>query len=122
MSFRFIAILTLTTGFIAPAHAGSFETLPAPRQIRSIDYVGYDGVDAAGNPVCRVCEADKAAGIARRAALEARRKRARDYMARMQGQKPESTVARESEKGVDGMPVGALSDETLGEMKLRMGR
>ncbi|WP_200834966.1 hypothetical protein [Phyllobacterium salinisoli] len=113
MLSRFIAILMLAPGFIAPAFAGSIETPAEPRHIRSIDYVGYDGVDATGKPICRVCEADKAAGIARRAALEERRKRAREYMARMQGQKPAT------EQGVDAMPVGALTDKALGDVKLR---
>ncbi|WP_420959740.1 hypothetical protein [Brucella sp. IR073] len=122
MSFRFIALLALTPAFIPPAHAGSIETPTPPRQVRSIEYIGFDGVDALGNPICRVCEADKAAGEARRAALEARRQRAREYMVRMQGQKPGSAVAQgETEKSVDAMPVGALTDEMLGEMKLRTG-
>lgn len=118
MLSRFIAILMLTPGFIAPAIAGSIETPAAPQHIRSIDYVGYDGVDIAGNPICRVCEADKAAGVARRIALEERRKRARAYMARMQGQKVESGVAAAP---VDAMPVGALTDEALGDVTLRTG-
>ncbi|PYE90570.1 hypothetical protein C7477_101244 [Phyllobacterium leguminum] len=110
MLSRFIAIFVLAPGFIAPAYAGSIETPTEPRQVRSIDYVGYDGVDTAGNPICRVCEADKAAGAARRMALEERRKRARAYMARMQGQ---------TAGPVDTMPVGALTDEALGDVKLR---
>jgi len=125
MLSRFIAILTLAPAFIAPAHAGSIETPAAPEHVRSIDYVGYDGIDAMGNPICMPCEAERAAKAAKRVALEQRRKRARDYMARMQGQEPASAVAATKAPAetvkVDAMPVGALPDVALGEMQLRVG-
>lgn len=117
MLSRFIAILTLAPALIAPAYAGSIETPAAPDQVRSIDYVGYDGVDAAGNPICKPCETEKAAEAARHAALEERRKRARDYMARMQGQAPATQHAAD----VDAMPVGALPEAALGDVQMRTG-
>ncbi|KXF78407.1 hypothetical protein ATN84_00975 [Paramesorhizobium deserti] len=124
MLSRFIAISLLATVSVTVAYAGSIETPAAPEHIRSIDYVGYDGIDAAGNPICNACEAEKAAKAAKMAALEARRKRARDYMARMQGQEPASAVggAPADVVKVDTMPVGALPDEALEKMELRAGQ
>ncbi|GGA77010.1 hypothetical protein GCM10011491_00200 [Brucella endophytica] len=101
-----------------PVHAGgSIETPGLPDRIRSIDYVGFDGVDEAGNPICKTCEAEKAAAEAKRAALEARRKRAREYMARMQGQ----DLPTQQAAGVDAMAVGALPEAALGDVRLRTG-
>ncbi|PRD45687.1 hypothetical protein C5748_00535 [Phyllobacterium phragmitis] len=109
----------LSPALMVSAHAGSIETPVAPEHVRSIDYVGYDGTDAAGNPICKICEAEKAAEAAKLNAMEERRKRARAYMARMQGQELGTAVAARA--NVDAMPVGALTDKALGDVQLRVG-
>lgn len=69
--------------------------------IGSIKYVGFDGMDQAGRPICLKCEADKLKEIEAKQATEERRQRARDYMARLQGNGPKQDTAPEQSDGVE---------------------
>jgi len=72
---------------IGPAQAGdSIDVMGnTPAAPRSISYVGYDGLDASGNPICTPCNAKRAEEAARLKAYSERRERSRQYMARLQG-------------------------------------
>ena len=89
----FAAIATFA--LIVPASAGDSidvrdGAVAAPR---SISYVGYDGLDANGNPICTPCEAKRVEEAARLKAYTERRERSRQYMARLQGREVPATNA-----------------------------
>ncbi len=87
MLSRFIAISLTAIGLPAIASANGGERTPsAYYQVGSIDYIGYDEIGADGLPVCGPCAEKQAAATKAQKEIEARRKRARAYMARMQGQ------------------------------------
>ncbi len=86
MLSRFIAISLTAIGLPAIASANGGERAPSTYQVGSIDYIGYDKIGANGLPVCGPCAQKQAAEKDAQKEIEARRKRARAYMARMQGQ------------------------------------
>ncbi len=86
MLSRFIAISLTAIGLPAIASANGGERAPLTYQVGSIDYIGYDKIGANGLPVCGTCAQKQAAELDAQKEIEARRKRARAYMARMQGQ------------------------------------
>lgn len=86
MLSRFIAISLTAIGLPAIASANGGERAPSSYQVGSIDYIGYDRIGANGLPVCGPCAEKQAAAMDAQKEIEARRKRARAYMARMQGQ------------------------------------
>ncbi|MBB3215737.1 hypothetical protein FHW72_000783 [Ochrobactrum sp. RC6B] len=133
MLSRFIAISLMAVGLPAIAFANGSEGAPSTYQVGSIDYIGYDKIGANGLPVCGPCAEKQAAELDAQKAIEARRKRARAYMARMQGQpvpddllEPAVTPAEDFDPAKPVRVVGdawaAASGETdLGSLELRPG-
>ncbi|MEN5247082.1 hypothetical protein [Brucella pseudintermedia] len=133
MLSRFIAISLTTIGLPAIASANGSEAAPTTYQVGSIDYIGYDRIGANGLPVCGPCAEKKAAELDAQKAIEARRKRARAYMARMQGQPvPDDLLepaAKPAEDFDPAKPVRVVGDAwaaasgeaDLGSLELRPG-
>ena len=123
MLSRFIAISLMAIGLPAMAFANGSEGAPSTYQVGSIDYIGYDKIGANGLPVCGPCAEKQAAELDAQKAIEARRKRARAYMARMQGQPvPDDLLEPAEPVRVVGDAWAAASDETdLGSLELRPG-
>ncbi|MBR7651101.1 hypothetical protein [Brucella oryzae] len=132
MLSRFIAISLTAIGLPAIASANGGERTPsAYYQVGSIDYIGYDEIGADGLPVCGPCAEKQAAATKAQKEIEARRKRARAYMARMQGQpvpddllEPAAAPAEDFDPAKPVRVVGdawaVASDETdLGSLDLR---
>ncbi|MEK1887267.1 MAG: hypothetical protein AAAB35_06740 [Phyllobacterium sp.] len=83
---RQILAATATIMLMAPAYAGeSINLIDGSTTPKSISYVGYDSIDADGNPICTPCAAKRAEEAARLQAYVERRERSRQYMARLQG-------------------------------------
>lgn len=85
MLSRFIAISLTVAGLPVVASANEAEPARTTYEVGSIDYIGYDRMGANGLPVCGACSQRQEAEAEALKAIEARRKRARAYMARMQG-------------------------------------
>ena len=131
MLSRFIALSMATIGLPAIAFANGSDGAPSTYQVGSIDYIGYDKIGANGLPVCVSCAEKKAAELDAQKAIEARRKRARAYMARMQGQpvadelaEPTTTPAEEFDPAKPVRVVGdawavASSETDFGSLELR---
>lgn len=94
MLSRFIAISLTVAGLPVVASANGAEPARTTYEVGSIDYIGYDRMGANGLPVCGACSQRQEAEAEALKAIEARRKRARAYMARMQG-KPLPEEAQE---------------------------
>lgn len=85
MLSRFIAISLTVAGLPVVASANGAELARTTYAVGSIDYIGYDRMGANGLPVCGACNQRQEAEAEALKEIEARRKRARAYMARMQG-------------------------------------
>ncbi|MFD1794066.1 hypothetical protein [Ochrobactrum teleogrylli] len=85
MLSRFIAISLTVAGLPVVASANGAELARTIYAVGSIDYIGYDRMGANGLPVCGACNQRQEAEAEALKEIEARRKRARAYMARMQG-------------------------------------
>ncbi|MBA8819791.1 hypothetical protein BRY73_06785 [Ochrobactrum sp. P6BS-III] len=85
MLSRFIAISLTIAGLPVVASANGAEPARTTYEVGSIDYIGYDRMGANGLPVCGTCNQRQEAEAEALKEIEARRKRARAYMARMQG-------------------------------------
>ncbi|MFQ0813961.1 hypothetical protein AVM02_12350 [Brucella anthropi] len=133
MLSRFIAISLTAIGLPAIAPANGGERAPSSYQVGSIAYIGYDRIGANGLPVCGPCAEKQAAAMDAQKDIEARRKRARAYMARMQGQpvpddmlEPAATPVEDFDPNrpvrVVGDPWAGASDEIdLSSLELRPG-
>jgi len=133
MLSRFIAISLTAIGLPAIAFANGSEAAPSTYQVGSIDYIGYDTIGANGLPICGPCAEKQAAELDAQKAIEARRKRARAYMARMQGQpaaddllEPAATPAKDFDPAKPVRVVGdtwavASGETDLGSLELRPG-
>src|SRR5690606_2761481 len=133
MLSRFIAISLTAIGLPAIAFANGNESAPTTYQVGSIDYIGFDKIGANGLPVCGPCAEKKAAELDAQKTIEARRKRARAYMARMQGQPvPDDLLepaAKPTEDFDPAKPVRVVGDAwaaasgeaDLGSLELRPG-
>lgn len=131
MLSRFIAISLTAIGLPAIASANGGERAPSTYQVGSIDYIGYDKIGANGLPVCGPCAQKQAAETDAQKSIEARRKRARAYMARMQGHpvsddllEPDATPVEDYDPAnpvrVVGAPWAGASDEIdLSSLELR---
>ena len=125
MLSRFIAISLTAIGLPAIASANGGERAPSAYQVGSIDYIGYDKIGANGLPVCGPCAEKQASELAAQKAIEARRKRARAYMARMQGQpvpddllEPPAPPAEDFDPAKPGRVVGDTWAGASGEIDL----
>ncbi|MEJ5900755.1 MULTISPECIES: hypothetical protein [Ochrobactrum] len=85
MLSRFIAISLTVAGLPVVPSAHGAELARTTYAVGSIDYIGYDRMGANGLPVCGACSQRQEAEAEALKEIEARRKRARAYMARMQG-------------------------------------
>ena len=85
MLLRFIAISLTVAGLPVVPSAHGAELARTTYAVGSIDYIGYDRMGANGLPVCGACSQRQEAEAEALKEIEARRKRARAYMARMQG-------------------------------------
>lgn len=117
MLSRFIAISIATLGLATAAQAT--ESSKFNYQLRSINYVGFDGIDSAGQPICKKCEVAKQAERDAEAAIVERRQRAREFMARLQGQKTPVTVEPQtSVAAVDISPTATSTEQSLSAAKV----
>lgn len=73
MKITSILVGVMLAGTAAPAFAGSVNELMTRPTTPSILYVGFDKLDAKGNPVCTACQAEQAAKKARNEQHWARR-------------------------------------------------
>ncbi|MFB8343215.1 hypothetical protein ACWGNA_17140 [Brucella cytisi] len=131
MLSRFIAISLTAIGLPGIAFANGGERGAPTYQVGSIDYIGYDKIGTNGLPVCGTCAQKQAAELDAQKEIEARRKRARAYMARMQGQpvpddllEPAAAPAEDFDLAkpvrVVGDPwAGALGEIDLSSLELR---